>query len=219
VGRIYDATWGRAFSAAYDRGFKGAEEAGLREMRRELLGQALGRVLELGAGTGLNLEHYPEEIESLTLVEPDPHMNKQLREKLERLGIDGAISVVEAPGESLPFADDSFDTVAATLVLCTVPDQAATLEEIKRVLAPGGQLLFLEHVRSHSPELAKWQDRLESPWRFLADGCRCNRDTVAAIGAAGFQLDEVDDGNLPKMPPIIRPLSQGRATLTGSNAR
>src|SRR3954452_2737987 len=80
LGRIYDATWGRAFSAAYDRGFKGAEDAGLREMRRELLAQAQGRVLELGAGTGLNLEHYPEPIESLTLVEPDPHMTRQLRE-------------------------------------------------------------------------------------------------------------------------------------------
>jgi SAM-dependent methyltransferase len=211
VGRIYDATWGRAFSAAYDRGFKGSEEAGLREMRRELLAQARGRVLELGAGTGLNLEHYPETIASLTLVEPDPRMTKQLRERLERSGQGIEVSVVEAPGESLPFADDSFDTVAVTLVLCTVPDQAATLAEIKRVLAPGGQLLFLEHVRSHSPDLAKWQDRLESPWRFLADGCRCNRDTVAAMGAAGFELDEVDEGSLPKMPSIIRPLARGSA--------
>jgi len=211
VGRIYDATGGRAVSAAYDRGFKGTEEAGLKEMRSELLAQARGRVLELGAGTGLNLEHYPATIESLSLVEPDPHMTKQLLEKLERAGSNGTISVVEAPGESLPFADGSFDTVAVTLVLCTVPDQAATLEEIKRVLAPGGQLLFLEHVRAHSPELAKWQDRLESPWRFLADGCRCNRDTVAAIGAAGFQLDDVEEGSLPKMPPIIRPLASGSA--------
>lgn len=212
MGRIYDATWGRAFSAAYDRGFKGSEEAGLREMRGELLAQARGRVLELGAGTGLNLEHYPAAIESLTLVEPDLHMTKQLREKLERAGSNGAISVVEAPGEELPFADDSFDTVAVTLVLCTVPDQAATLGEIKRVLAPGGQLLFLEHVRSDSPDLAKWQDRLESPWRFLADGCRCNRDTVAAIGAAGFELGDLEEGSLPKMPPIIRPLARGSAS-------
>jgi ubiquinone/menaquinone biosynthesis C-methylase UbiE len=215
VGRIYDATWGRAFSAAYDRGFKSTEEAGLKEMRRELLAQARGRVLELGAGTGLNLEHYPKTIESLTMVEPDPHMTRQLREKLAPLGDGGEISVVEAPGEDLPFPDGSFDTVAVTLVLCTVPDQAATLAEIKRVLAPGGQLLFLEHVRAHSPDLAKWQDRLESPWRFLADGCRCNRDTVAAIGATGFQLDDVEEGSLPKMPPIIRPLSRGRATLAG----
>jgi SAM-dependent methyltransferase len=215
VGRIYDATWGRAFSAAYDRGFKGAEDAGLRAMRRELLAQARGRVLELGAGTGLNLDHYPEGIEGLTMVEPDPHMTKQLREKLAQSGRSSEVSVVEAPGEELPFANDSFDTVAVTLVLCTVPDPGATLAEIKRVLEPGGQLLFLEHVRSHGPDLAKWQDRLEGPWRFLADGCRCNRDTVAAIGAAGFELGDVESGELPKLPPIVRPLRRGRATLTG----
>jgi ubiquinone/menaquinone biosynthesis C-methylase UbiE len=211
LGRIYDATWGRAFSAAYDRGFKGAEDAGLREMRRELLAQARGRVLELGAGTGLNLDHYPEEIEGLTMVEPDPHMTKQLREKLAQSGRSAEVSVVEAPGEDLPFADGSFDTVAVTLVLCTVPDPEATLAEIKRVLAPGGQLLFLEHVRSDHPDLAKWQDRLESPWRFLADGCHCNRDTVAAIGAAGFELGDVESGELPKLPPIVRPLVTGSA--------
>jgi SAM-dependent methyltransferase len=216
VGRIYNATWGRAFSAAYDRGFKGAEDAGLREMRRELLAQARGSVLELGAGTGLNLDHYPQSIESLTMVEPDPHMTKQLREKLEQAGRSTEISVLEAPGEDLPFADASFDTVVVTLVLCTVPDQAATLLEIKRVLAPGGQLLFLEHVRAHDPGLAKWQDRLEGPWKFLADGCRCNRDTVAAIGAAGFQLDDVERGELPKLPPIVRPLVTGSARF---NAR
>jgi ubiquinone/menaquinone biosynthesis C-methylase UbiE len=215
LGRIYDATWGRAFSAAYDRGFKGAEDAGLRAMRGELLAQSRGRVLELGTGTGLNLEHYPREIEGLTLVEPDPHMTKQLREKLAQSGRSAEVSVVEAPGEDLPFADASFDTVVVTLVLCTVPDPGATLAEIKRVLKPGGQLLFLEHVRSDQPDLAKWQDRLESPWRFLADGCRCNRDTVSAIDAAGFELGDVASGELPKLPPIVRPLRHGRATRTG----
>jgi len=214
MGRIYDATWGRAFSALYDRGFKATEEAGLSEMRRELLARARGRVLELGAGTGLNLEHYPSEIESLALVEPDPHMTKQLREKLVRSGKAAEISVIEAPGERLPFPDASFDTVAVTLVLCTVPDPAATLAEIKRVLKPDGQFLFLEHVRSRSPGLAKWQDRLERPWRFLGDGCHCNRDTTSAISAAGFQLGEVERGSLPKMPPIIRPLAQGSAAVS-----
>jgi ubiquinone/menaquinone biosynthesis C-methylase UbiE len=216
MGRIYDATWGRAFSAAYDRGFKAIEDAGLRETRRELLAQARGRVLELGAGTGLNLEHYPPEIEGLTLVEPDPHMTRQLREKLAQSGKAAEISVVEAPGESLPFPADSFDTVAVTLVLCTVPDPAATLAEIKRVLKTGGRLLFLEHVRSRDPGLARWQDRLERPWRFLGDGCHCNRDTVSAISAAGFDLGDLVDGELPKTPPIIKPLVTGSAEL---NAR
>jgi ubiquinone/menaquinone biosynthesis C-methylase UbiE len=182
-------------------------------MRRELVTQARGRVLELGAGTGLNLEHYPETIDALTLVEPDPHMTRQLREKLRQSGRDTEVSVIEAPGEDLPFPEESFDTVVVTLVLCTVPDPATALGEIKRVLKPDGKLLFLEHVRSRSPELAKWQDRLEGPWRFLGDGCHCNRDTVSAISAAGFDLGDVERSSLPKAPPIVRPLAKGNANL------
>lgn len=209
MGKIYDATWGRMFSALYDRGFKASEEAGLREMRRDLLSGARGRVLEVGAGTGLNLELYPEGIGSLTLTEPDPHMTKQLRKKLEQSG--SPADLVEAPAEKLPFDDDSFDTVVVTLVLCTVPDPAAALAEISRVLAPGGQFLFLEHVRSRNPELAKWQDRLERPWRFLGDGCHCNRDTVSAISAAGFQLGDVERPDFPKGPPLVKPMAKGSA--------
>ncbi|HEX5990010.1 MAG TPA: class I SAM-dependent methyltransferase [Solirubrobacterales bacterium] len=210
MGRIYDATWGRGFSALYDRCFKAAEEAGLRDLRRDVLAGARGRVLELGAGTGLNLGLYPPTVSDLVLVEPDPHMVKQLRKRVHEL--QHTAQVVEAPGEELPFEDDSFDTVVVTLVLCTVPDQAATLAEIKRVLKPDGQFLFLEHVRSPSPELAKWQDRLEKPWRFLGDGCHCNRDTEAALEAAGFELSDVEHPELPKAPPIVRPMAKGSAT-------
>jgi ubiquinone/menaquinone biosynthesis C-methylase UbiE len=210
MGRIYDATWGRGFSALYDRAFEASEEAGLREMRRDLLCQARGRVLELGAGTGLNLELYPREgLDSLVLTEPDPHMVKQLRKRVKEV-CPGA-DLVESGAEDLPFADDSFDTVVVTLVLCTVPDQPAALKEIARVLAPGGQLLFLEHVRSPEPGLAKWQDRLEKPWRFLGDGCHCNRDTVSAISAAGFQLGDVEHPEFPKGVPIISPMAKGSA--------
>jgi len=211
MGTIYDATWGRGFSALYDRCFKAAEEAGLREMRREVLSDARGRVLELGAGTGLNLDLYPEGLESLTLTEPDPHMIKQLRKRAAEAS--RGAEVVQAPAERLPFDDDSFDTAVVTLVLCTVPDQPAALQEIKRVLEPGGQLLFLEHVRADSPSLAKWQDRLEKPWRFLGDGCHCNRDTASAIGAAGFELGEVEHPELPKAPPIVRPMARGSARV------
>jgi ubiquinone/menaquinone biosynthesis C-methylase UbiE len=211
MGKIYDATWGRMFSAVYDRAFEATEEAGLREMRRELLARARGRVLELGAGTGLNLELYPEGVVELTLTEPDPHMTKQLRERLASSGRDAEL--VEAPAERLPFPDDSFDTAVVTLVLCTVPDPEAALTEIKRVLKPGGQLLFLEHVRAHDPGLAKWQDRLERPWRFVGDGCHCNRDTVASIGAAGFDLGQVEDDELPKAPPLVKPLVRGDAVI------
>ena len=209
MGRIYDATWGRGFSALYDRAFEATEEAGLRDMRRDLLAQARGRVLELGAGTGLNLELYPEGITDLTLTEPDPHMTKQLRKKLA--DSNRPAELVEAPAEKLPFDGDSFDTAVVTLVLCTVPDQAAALREVKRVLKPDGQFLFLEHVRSRNPSLAKWQDRLERPWRFLGDGCHCNRDTVSTISAAGFQLGDVERPELPKAPPIVRPMAKGSA--------
>ena len=212
MGRIYDATWGRMFSAFYDRAFEATEEAGLREMRRELLKQARGRVLELGSGTGLNLELYPHEgIDDLILTEPDPHMAKQLRKRMEEV-CPGA-EMIEAGAEDLPFEDESFDTVVVTLVLCTVPDQEAALAETKRVLKPDGQFLFLEHVRSPDPGLAKWQDRLEKPWRFLGDGCHCNRDTESALKAAGFELGDVEHPELPKAPPIVRPMARGRARL------
>jgi len=214
MGKIYDATWGRMFSAFYDRAFEATEEAGLREMRAQLLKQARGRVLEIGSGTGLNLELYPHEgIECLTATEPDPHMFKQLRSRAKEV-CQGA-DLVEAGAEDLPFEDDSYDTVVVTLVLCTVPDQAAALKEISRILKPDGQLLFLEHVRAtNDPGLAKWQDRLETPWRFLGDGCHCNRDTVAGIKAAGFELTELDCAELPKAPPIVRPLVTGRAATS-----
>jgi ubiquinone/menaquinone biosynthesis C-methylase UbiE len=211
MGKIYDATWGRGFSALYDRCFKASEEAGLRDMRRDLLGGARGRVLELGAGTGLNLDLYPDSVEDLTLTEPDPHMIKQLRRRAAESS--RKAEVVEAGAERLPFNDDSFDTVALTLVLCTVPDPRTALEEIKRVLKPDGQFLFLEHVRSPEPGLAKWQDRLEKPWRFLGDGCHCNRHTVAAIGAAGFEFGDVERPEFPKGVPIISPMAKGSARV------
>jgi ubiquinone/menaquinone biosynthesis C-methylase UbiE len=209
MGRIYDATWGRGFSALYDRLFKATEEAGLRRMRRELVAAAKGRVLELGAGTGANVQLYPESVEELVLTEPDPHMSKRLREKLAEWG--SAAEVVEAPAERLPFGDSSFDTAVVTLVLCTVPDPEAALAEIARVLKPGGKLLFIEHVRSEEPGLARWQDRLERPWRFLGDGCHCNRDTVATIAASPLALGEVEGGKLPKAVPIVEPLVRGSA--------
>jgi ubiquinone/menaquinone biosynthesis C-methylase UbiE len=211
MGRIYDATWGRMFSAFYDRAFAATEEAGLRQMRAELLKGARGRVLELGAGTGLNLELYPREgLDGLTATEPDPHMFKQLRQRAKE--VCAGAELVEAGAENLPFEDDSFDTVVVTLVLCTVPDQPAALREISRVLAPEGQLLFLEHVRAtDDPSLAQWQDRLERPWRFLGDGCHCNRDTVAGLKAAGFEIGDLDCAALPKAPPIVRPLVTGTA--------
>jgi ubiquinone/menaquinone biosynthesis C-methylase UbiE len=211
MGRIYDATWGRGFAALYDRALKATEEAGLRDMRCELLSAASGRTIDIGAGTGVNIDLFPEAVTELVLAEPDPHMAKRLRHRLAEAGRPGEI--VEAPAQSLPFEDASFDTAVFTLVLCTIPDSAAALAEAARVLRPGGEILFLEHVRSRNPRLARWQDRFEKPWRFVNDGCHCNRDTVATIEASPFALGPVKHDRMPKAPPIVRPVARGRATL------
>jgi SAM-dependent methyltransferase len=223
MGKAYDATWGRLFASFYDRALKASEENGLGDMRRALLAEARGRVVEIGAGTGVNLDLYGAGIEDLTLVEPDPHMGAQLRDRLAERGGAPASStggqtnpparLVAAPAEAMPFADDAFDTAVATLVLCTVPDPVAAIDELARVLKPGGRLLFIAHVRSDDPGSARWQDRLEKPWRFMADGCYCNRDTEATLAASAFSVERVEQGVFPKSLPIVRPLIHGSAVL------
>jgi ubiquinone/menaquinone biosynthesis C-methylase UbiE len=189
----------------------GKKEAkiGFDETRRRALALARGRVLEIGAGTGANLGRYPDEVGEVVLTEPQKYMARKLRAKLPPG--EGAGRLLEVGAEALPFEDGSFDTVVSTLVLCTVPDQQAALAEARRVLAPGGRLVFLEHVRSDDPKLARWQDRLNRPWRRLAGGCNCNRSTLAAIEAAGFTVGEVEHGTIPKAPPWIKPLILGWA--------
>jgi ubiquinone/menaquinone biosynthesis C-methylase UbiE len=202
--------WARLFALAYDPLLALGELAGLRRRRRELLAPAHGRVVELGAGTGLNLRHYPDGLEALTLVEPDPAMRKRLARRVRRRG--AAAEILDATAERLPLADHSVDTVVATLVLCTVDDPERALQEIARVLRPDGELLFVEHVRAQSAWLARWQDRLAGPWRRFACGCRCNRATVELMRACRFELD-VAESAWRAMPPIIRPLVIGRARL------
>lgn len=201
------------FARFYDRMLAGTEKAGLERMRRSLLSRTTGRVLEIGAGTGLNLPLYPSGLTALTLAEPDPHMADRLRERLDAEGgPPGAeVTVVEAGAEDLPFDDESFDTVVSTLVLCTVPSQEESLREARRVLVEGGALLFLEHVRGETRARAWWQDRLERPWGFVAAGCHPNRSTGDELAAAGFWIEEMDRGKLPKAPPWVRPMITGIA--------
>jgi ubiquinone/menaquinone biosynthesis C-methylase UbiE len=202
-------TWRDLRAALYDKLGEGAERAGLAERRRELLSSARGRVLEVGAGTALNVPHYPIDVEKLVLVEPDDAMAARLRRRLATARRDAR--VVSATAESLPFEDDSFDTVVVTAVLCSVKDLERSLSEIRRVLRPGGRLLFAEHVRADDrPRLARWQDRLNRPWRVVV-GCNCNRRTLEAIEGARFELEEVRREQLPKAPPIVGPLVIGRA--------
>ena len=195
----------RVFAAMYERMMAASEDAGLREQRRELIAQASGRTLEIGAGTGLNAQHYPDRVTDLVFAEPEGPMAQRLRTKVQRG------KVVEAPAEGLPFPDDSFDTVVSTLVLCTVRDTRAAYAEIARVLAPGGRLLLLEHVRADDPKLAKWQDRLHGPWHWIGRGCHCNRDTAKGLSEAGFDVD-VQPTRLPKAAPLVKPAIVGVAT-------
>jgi len=208
-GRVYEATWGRLFAAGYDWFLKGTEEAGLRDERRRLLTQASGSTVEIGAGTGLNLELYPPAVSELFLTEPSPHMATRLRERAA--GDSRVAEVVQATAERLPFEDGRFDTAVGTLVLCTVSDPAAALREVARVLRPGGRFLFIEHVRSPEAGLARWQDRLERPWELFGAGCHCNRDTVGTLEASQLEVEELRRGSLPKSPPIVRPKVFGAA--------
>ena len=197
----------RLFAAVYDTVGKGSEEAGMRDERHGLLAEARGATIEVGAGTGLNLQHYPEEVTRLVLVEPDRHMRARLGKRVETLGRDAEI--VDAPAEDLPFPDAAFDTAVVTLVLCSVTDQQAALAEIARVLKPDGRLLFLEHVRSDDPKIARRQDRIRPLYNLV--GCNPNRATLAAIEASPFDVESVRHGEVPKAPKVERPLIVGIA--------
>jgi ubiquinone/menaquinone biosynthesis C-methylase UbiE len=208
-GKLSDRLLGPLFARGYDWFVKSSEEAGLRDERRYLLARARGRTLEIGAGTGINVELYPDSVTELVLTEPDPHMRMQLEKKLTALG--RPAEVIDAGGERLPLPDASVDTVVATLVFCTIPEPEAALAEIARVLKPDGRLLFLEHVRASDPRTARWQDRLERPWGWFGRGCHPNRDTLAVITGSGLEVSEVEQGQFPKAPPIVRPLITGEA--------
>jgi ubiquinone/menaquinone biosynthesis C-methylase UbiE len=136
-------------------------------------------------------------------------MLRRARRRATELGRD--VTLVEAPAEALPFEDKSFDTVVSLAVLCTVDDASRVLQEIRRVLRPGGTFVFLEHVRSPDPKLAQWQDRLERPWGWIAGGCHPNRRTLEAIERAGFEVVELEREDLPDIPRLVRPNVMGAA--------
>jgi ubiquinone/menaquinone biosynthesis C-methylase UbiE len=199
------------FAFMYDRMSAKSEDAGLRELRRRVLAGARGRVLEIGGGTGANLQHYGPGVESLTVTEPEPPMLRRLDRKVREQA--PLTKVLRARAEELPFADDSFDTVVSTLVLCGVDDQKQSLREVHRVLRPGGQFIFIEHVRSDEPKVARMQDRMNGVNRFVVR-CDCNRATLDTIEAEGFTVTKLDRTELPKAPPFARPLIVGVATGT-----
>jgi SAM-dependent methyltransferase len=153
--------------------------------REELCREAKGLVLEIGAGTGMNFRHYGS-TNRVVAVEPEPHMLQRARDRARSAQI--PITVLAAAAERLPFADETFDSVVCSLVLCSVADQQAAISECRRVLRSRGALRLYEHVRSTNPRTARWQDRLERPWGLVGGGCHPNRDTLGALAAEGFEV-------------------------------
>jgi SAM-dependent methyltransferase len=196
------------FAAMYDPFMRKSEEAGLGALRHELLAQTRGAALEIGGGTGANLAYYPASAISLTITEPDPSMFKRLERHAKVAQPDTL--VLRAPAEDLPFDDDSFDTVVSTLVLCGVDDQPRALREVRRVLRPSGAFLFLEHVRSGDPAIARKQDKMNWLNRAVVC-CDCNRPTLDTIENAGFDVAALEHVEMPKAPPFVRPAVVGSA--------
>ena len=193
----------RLFAAYYPFLAARSERAGQAATRRELLAGARGRVLEVGAGHGLNLAHYPRGLDELVLTDPSPWM-------LSRAPAGTDIRQAGLP--SLPFADDRFDTVVCTYVLCSVDDPAAAVAEIARVLAPGGALLFLEHVRApDGSALGRVQDVIAAPHRLAAAGCRPNRRTEDALAASTLEVAWLVHGRQPSALPTVAPTIMGAA--------
>ncbi|HLI44625.1 MAG TPA: class I SAM-dependent methyltransferase [Acidimicrobiales bacterium] len=164
-----------------------AERAGSADHRRELLEDRTGEVVEIGAGNGLNFAYYPREVRTVLAVEPDPYLRRRAAQAAVRAPV--AVNVVEGWADNIPADDGSFDAAVASLVLCSVPSPPIALAELYRVLRPGGELRFYEHVRAEEPRDARWQDRVEPLWSLVGGGCHPNRDTVAAIRSAGFEVE------------------------------
>lgn len=197
------------FALTYDRLMAKAEQAGLHALRERLLAGASGDVLEIGAGTGLNLPCYGPGVRSLTMTEPEPPMLRRLEQRVREHR--PSATVLRAPAEDLPFEDHTFDVAVSTLVLCGVDDQPRALRELRRVLRPGGRLLVLEHLRAEDPALARLQDRMNWLNRIVVH-CDCNRPTLDSIRQAGFAVTQIDRTKMPEAPKFVGPAIVGTVT-------
>lgn len=202
---------GRLLAAVYNRILQPSEEACLRLWRAELLQSLVGDVLEVGAGTGLNLPHYPRTLTRLVLSEPDPHMRRRLRQRAHAEGWARA-EIVDGSLENLPLPAGAFDAVVGTLVLCSVHRLDVALAGIRRVLKPRGRFLFIEHVAAENrPRRLKWQQRIEPFWRPISGNCHLTRRTAAALTEADFTIAELKRESMRKAWPLVRPTIRGVA--------
>jgi ubiquinone/menaquinone biosynthesis C-methylase UbiE len=200
------------FPYLYDLNVAIAERACLKSWRRELLKHVYGDVLEIGAGTGANIEHYSDQVTRLVLTEPDKHKRRIMEKKISGKGLN-KIQISDGTAEQIRAEDESFDCVVAFLVFCCVSNPGTALEEIKRVLKPGGYFVFLEHVAAaEGTSTRRWQNRINPIWRIVGDNL--NRETEEAIISAGFKMREITRESIPKALPIYRPSIRGIAEKT-----
>lgn len=177
--------------------------------RRQLLAHVQGAVLEIGFGTGLNLPCYPEHIRKITGVDPNPGMGSLARRRIASSPI--AVDWQVADAQELPFPSQSFDSVVSTWTLCSIPNVAKALGEIRRVLRAGGKLFFLEHGLSEDPQVQRWQNCLNPIQKVIADGCNLNRDMARLIREAGFRFEQLERFYMPDQPRFIGYTYQGIA--------
>ncbi len=179
-------------------------------LRESLLSQASGAVLEIGFGTGANLQFYPSHIRSLTVIDPNTGMIPLARSHL----MEGVVSfdLAIASAECLPFPSASFDTIVSTMTLCSVPGLSQTLLDMFRAVKPGGRFLFLEHGQSPDPPVRRWQDRLTPIWKHLGDGCHLNRPMADAIQAHSWKIQTLERFYLRRIPKPFAYFYQGVAT-------
>lgn len=196
------------FARLYPHIGQAAEQRGAAEHRRELLAGLHGRVIEVGSGHGLNFSYYPQTVTEVVAVEPEPHLRNLARKAAESAPV--RVTVAEGTAEALPFGDGEFEAAVASLVLCSVEDQLGSLAEIRRVLQPGGELRYYEHVISHKPLAARVQRFLDATfYPPIAGGCHAARDTGQAIRQAGFQIEREEQiafkpsPMLPAIPHIL----------------
>ena len=187
------------FARVYARVSRSMEERGSAGHRQRLLAGLRGRVIEVGAGNGLNFQHYPATVAEVVAVEPEPYLRELALAAARRAHM--PIRVVDGHADRLPAEDAAFDAGVASLVLCSVPDQSRALAELLRVIHPGGELRFYEHVRADTPGLARVQRLIDPIWPLFVGGCHASRDTLAAITAAGFQIDHYERFRFPDPGP------------------
>ncbi len=180
------------------------------KLRSEVVPRARGRVLEVGMGSAINLQFYrADQVEMVYGLEPSEGMRRKARPNLEKSPV--TVEWLDLPGEKIPLEKDSVDTVLLTFTLCTIPDWHAALEQMWRVLKPGGELLFLEHGESPDERTRKWQHRITPGWKKLAGGCHLNRHIADLIRQGGFQIEELENLYVPRAPRIAGYIYKGRA--------